>query len=177
MDWIPPALAVLGTLAAVFLGSVLNQRALDKAWKRDSDVRREDRLREDARRWDAERIDAYSSLWAASLALTTRLRDLTPYWDASEEPPREKMHAFESHRDIVAKAHSHAMLLGSSNVRATLQPLWLKTLEIGTALDHPSDGSISGDDLAIGLSRGLGQLLGELNTAVRDELGIDLISR
>ncbi|HSJ83667.1 MAG TPA: hypothetical protein VLA91_07590 [Acidimicrobiia bacterium] len=58
-------------------------------------------------------------------------------------------------------------------VRAALRALWAKTVEMGSALDLPGDGSEAGDAMAARHSRELGVRLGEFRVAVATELGID----
>ncbi len=89
VDWILIAIAVVSPPAGIFFGHWLARKATKEDWDRNSQARQEDRLREDYRRWDSERIDAYSTLWHESLTLTTRLRDLSAYWERDEEAPPE----------------------------------------------------------------------------------------
>ncbi len=181
MEW-------LMSLATVIVGGLLgyfaNQRATEKQRTHDEKLHTQQRLndekvrveewqRADARRWDPERYAVYAQVWNESVSLISTLHALTPHWDDNEPPPPELLTAFEDQRDTVAAVHGRAMILASESVRTTLVPLWRTTLEVGNAMNQPSDSTEPGDDLVHRLGTEIGTLLGRFRAAAAEELGTD----
>jgi hypothetical protein len=166
MDWIPGVVVALIGIAGVLLSQRMSLKAAETA-------RKEHRKIQASRRWDDQRLSAYADMVSETMILLEIVGRLGPHWEKDEAPPEDLLHKFEDQRDIISRAHMRAFMVASRPVRNALRRLWDRSVEVGKALDRPSDGSETADQMTARHSTELGVLIGKLQQAVAIELGID----